>query len=113
MGRVVGIMALGFFIGLTISYIEEALRSAWLTVIWGRNETKTVSLGQKPIVFGSSREADIYLSKEPPVRATVQIENSRVVMYDKTTNQRRELQNGNQVDLGKVSFVVNTKKGIQ
>jgi hypothetical protein len=106
-------MALGFFIGLTISYIEEALREAWLTIIWSKNETKTVSLGEKPIVFGSSRESDIYLSKEPPVRATVQIEYSRVIMYDKTTNQRRELQNGNQVDLGKVSFVVNTKRTIQ
>jgi len=110
MGRIVGIMALGFFIGLTISYIEEALREAWLTVIWGKNETKTISLGQRPIVFGSSREADIYLANEAPVKTTVQIENSRVVMYDKTTNQRRELQNGSQVNLGKVSFVVNTKK---
>jgi len=110
MGRIVGIMALGFFIGLTISYIEEALREAWLTVIWGKNETKTVSLGQRPIAFGSSSEADIYLAKDLPVRATVQIENSKVVMYDKATNQRRELQNGNQVDLGRVSFVVNTKK---
>jgi hypothetical protein len=112
MGRVVGVMTLGFFIGLTISYIEEALREAWLTVIWGKNETKTVSLGQKPVTFGSSREADIYLAKELPVRATVQIENSRIVMYDKANNQRRELQNGNQVDLGKVSFVVNTKRAI-
>jgi len=109
-GRVVGVMSLGFFIGLTISYIEEALREAWLTVIWGKNETKNISLGQQPIVFGSSKEADIYLSNEAPVKATVQIENSRVVMYDKTTNQRRELQNGNQVNLGKISFVVNTKK---
>jgi hypothetical protein len=109
-GRVVGVMALGFFIGLTISFIEEALREAWLTVIWGKNETKTISLGQRPIAFGSSSEADIYLAKDLPVRATVQIENSKVVMYDKTTNQRRELQNGSQVDLGRVSFVVNTKK---
>ena len=110
MGRIVGVMALGFFIGLTISYIEEALREAWLTVIWGRNETKTVSLGQRPITFGSSREADIFLANEAPVKAAVQIENAKVIMYDKTTNQRRELQNGSQVNLGRVSFVVNTKK---
>jgi Ca-activated chloride channel family protein len=77
------------------------MREAWITVIWGPKETRTIALGQKPIVFGSSREADIYLTKEPPVRATVQIENSRVVMYDKTNNQRRELQNGNQVDLAR------------
>jgi putative ubiquitin-RnfH superfamily antitoxin RatB of RatAB toxin-antitoxin module len=111
MGRTIGIMALGFFIGLTISYIEEALREAWLTVIWGKNETKTVSLGQKPITFGSSSEADIYLSGDMSVKTTVQIENSKIVMYDKSTNQRRELQNGDRIDLGRVSFVVNTKKG--
>jgi len=111
-GRFIGLAILGFVIGLTISIIEEALREAWLTVIWGKNETRTISLGDKPIVFGSSPNADIYLSKEtePPVRATVQIENSKVVMYDKKNNQRRELQNGEQVDFGKVSFVVNTKK---
>jgi len=109
-GRIAGFMVLGFFIGLTISYIEEALREAWLTVIWGKNETKNVSLGQRPITFGSSREADIFLANEAPVKAAVQIENSKVVMYDKTTNQRRELQNGTQVNLGRVNFVVNTKK---
>jgi len=109
-GRIVGIIALGFFIGLTISCIEETLRKEWLTVIGGKNERKTISLGQKPLVFGSSPEADIYLSNEPPVRATVLIENSSIVTYDKTTNQRRELRNGDRVDLGKVSFVVNTTK---
>lgn len=110
MGRIIGIIALGFFIGLTISYIEEALRTAWLTVIWGKNETKTVSLGQNPILFGSSSEANIYLSNDMPVRLSVQIEGTKVVMYDKTVNQRRVLQNGDRVDLGKISFVVNTKK---
>ena len=110
MGSILGVMALGFFIGLTISFIEEALREAWLTVIWGPKETRTIALGQKPIVFGSSSQADIYLSKEAPVKASVQIENAKVVMYDKTTNQRRELKNGDRVDLGKISFVVNTKK---
>jgi len=110
MGSILGVMALGFFIGLTISFIEEALRDAWLTVIWGKNETKTVTLGKKPIIFGSSREADIYLSNEPFVRATVQIENSRIVMYDKLANQRNELHNGDRVVLGKVSFVANIKR---
>jgi len=111
-GRILGVMILGLFIGLTISIIEEALRQAWLTIIYGKNEKTTVSLGEKPIVFGSSSEADIYLPKatEPPVRATVQIESSSVVMYDKKTNQRKVLKNKEQVDLGKVSFVVNTKK---
>jgi hypothetical protein len=112
LGRITGIMILGFFIGLTISIIEEALREAWLTIIWGKNETTTVSLGQKPILFGSSKEADIYLptNTELSIRAAVQIENSKVVMYDKVTNQRSELQDGSQIDLGRVHFIVNTRK---
>jgi len=111
-GRFVGLAILGFFIGFTISIIEEALREAWLTVIWAKNESRTISLGNKPIVFNSSPGADIYISKDtvPSVNITVQIENSKVVMYDKQNNQRRELQNGERIDFVKVSFVVNVKK---
>jgi len=111
-GRFIGLAILGFFIGFTISIIEEALREAWLTVIWAKNETRTISLGNKPIIFNSSTGADIYISRDtvPPVNITVQIENSKVVMYDKQNNQRRELQNGERIDFGKVSFVVNVKK---
>jgi hypothetical protein len=111
-GRFIGLAILGFFIGFTISIIEEVLREAWLTVIWIKNETRTISLGNKPIIFNSSAGADIYISKDtvPPVNITVQIENYKVVMYDKQNNQRRELQNGERIDFGKVSFVVNVKK---
>lgn len=111
-GRFIGLAILGFVIGFTISIIEEALREAWLTVIWGKNETRTISLGDKPIVFSSSPGADIYISKDtvPLVMVTVQVENSKVVMYDKNNNQLRELQNGERIDFGKVSFVVNVKK---
>jgi len=111
-GVILGDVVLSLFIGLSVSIIEEALREAWITVIWGKNETRSISLGEKPIVFGSSSTADVYLSKEnnPSVRATIQIENSKVVMYDKMNNQRKELQNGERVDFGKISFIVYTKK---
>jgi len=110
-GVLVGDMILGFVVGLSVSVVEEVLRQAWLTIIWGKNETTTVSLGDKPVVFGSSPKADIYLPNEAePVRASVQIENSRVVMQDNKTNQRKVLRNGDRVDFGKVSFEVSTKK---
>jgi hypothetical protein len=106
---------LGAAIGFSISYIEEALREAWLTIIWGRNETTTVSLGEKPVTFGTSREADVYLphrrdeQSPPPVRAVFFIENGAVVMDDRLTGGRRQLAHGNRVDLGRVSVVVNIK----
>ncbi|MCL2793051.1 MAG: hypothetical protein FWD87_08155 [Spirochaetaceae bacterium] len=107
----IGDMILGLFVGLSVSVLEEALRKAWLTIIWGPKETRTIALGQKPIIFGSSSEADVYLSKdkEPSVRATVHIENSKVVMYDKKNKQQQVLQDGQQIDFEKVSFVVSIK----
>ncbi|MCL2608721.1 MAG: hypothetical protein FWD94_02305 [Treponema sp.] len=109
-GRFIGVTFLGMFIGLAISYIEEALRKAWITVIWGPKETRTIALGAEPIVFGSSPEAHVYLPKELPVRCTVALENSMIVMHDMGRNQRQVLQDGSRVDFGKISFTVNMSR---
>jgi hypothetical protein len=114
-GQILGIIILGASIGFSISFIEEALREAWLTVVWAQNETTTVSLGERPVSFGSSREADVYLPRRPsdpsapPVRAIFGIENGRVIMDDRLNGGRHELQNGTQVDLGRVRVIVHTK----
>jgi hypothetical protein len=108
---------LGCVIGQALSWVEEALREAWLTGIWGPKETATISLGTKPVVFGSSREADVYLSRRhgepeiPPVRAVVGIEGGRVILDDRANGTRRELRNGETADLGRVSIIANIKKG--
>jgi Ca-activated chloride channel family protein len=108
---------LGLVIGLAISWVEEALREAWLTVVWGPKETTTISLGAKSVVFGSSREADVYLPRRrgepeiPPVRAVVGIEGGRVILDDRSNGTRRELHNGETADFGRVSIIVNIKKG--
>jgi hypothetical protein len=115
LGSIIGIVVLGAAIGLAISWVEEALREAWLTVVWGPKETATVSLGTKPVVFGSTPEADVYLPhkrgdvKPLPIRAVVSIENGQVVLEDKVTNQRSVLQNGSEIMLDRLRVVVNTK----
>jgi hypothetical protein len=48
----------------------------------------------------------------PPIRAIVKIENGKVVMEDRLTNQRSELCGGDKIDLGRVSIVVHTKGGV-
>ena len=114
-GRVIGITILGCFIGLFISFIEEALREAWLTVIWGPKESATITLGAKPVVFGSSREASVFLPSRPgsapvpPVRAIVAIENGQVIFDDKQTGRRSVLQNGGEFALDRLRVVVHTK----
>jgi hypothetical protein len=115
LGRILGVTILGLFIGLAISIIEEALREAWITVVWGPKETTTISLGTKPVVFGSSREADVYLTQRrgqpeiPPVCAIVSIDGGRVILDDRTSGTRRELHNGETADLGRVSIIANIK----
>jgi Ca-activated chloride channel family protein len=111
-GRLVGVAILGLFIGFVISYIEEILREAWLTVVWGKNETTSVSLGNKPIILGSSPQADIYLPVEknyPPITAIINIENSKVIIDNRVNNQRTELRNGSKVTMGALEVIVNVK----
>lgn len=111
-GRLIGVAILGLFIGLMISYIEELLREAWLTVSWSKDEKVFISLGKKPIVIGSSSEADIYLPKEknyPPITAIIKIENSKVVIENKINKQQTELRNGSKINLGVIEIIVNTK----
>jgi hypothetical protein len=115
LGRLSEIM-LGLVIGLAISWVEEAFREAWLTIVWGPKETTTISLGAKSVVFGSSREADVYLSpgrgdvKPPPVRAVVSVENGRVVLDDKQTGRHSVLQNGSEITLDRLRVMVNIKQ---
>jgi hypothetical protein len=117
LARVIGVTILGLFIGSAIAFIEEALREAWLTVVWGPKETTTISLGAKSVVFGSSRGVDVYLPpghgdmKPLPVCAIVGIEGGRVVLDDRVNGTRRELRNGETADLGRVSIIANIKKG--
>jgi hypothetical protein len=110
-GRIFGIAVLGVFIGLTISIVEEILREAWVTVEWGRNEATNISLGKKPIVFGSSPEADVYLRQDkfPPTAVIVKIENSRVIVENKLTGQNIEQADGNAVNLGTMKIIIHIK----
>lgn len=112
-GRLLGVAIVGFFIGLMISYIEELLREAWLTVVWGKEEKTLITLGRKPIVLGSSSEADIYLPKEknyPPITAIIKLDKAKVIIENKINNQRTELRNGSKIGLGTIEVIVNTKK---
>jgi hypothetical protein len=114
-GSYIGVIVLGFAIGLAIPFIEEALREAWLTVIWEPKASVDLALGLKPIVFGSSPKADVFLPSLPgsasvsPVRAVAALENGHVVLDDKATGLRNVLQNGGEFTLDNLRIVVNTK----
>jgi Ca-activated chloride channel family protein len=110
--RVIGLALLGAAIGLTLSAVEEILREAWLTVIWGRNETSSVSLGQNPVVLGSASEADVHLprAKFPPVTAILTVENAQVMLDNRLNDQKIALPNGSKINIGRIAIVVHTRK---
>jgi Ca-activated chloride channel family protein len=111
-GRIFGTAVLGLFIGLTISIVEEILREAWITVVWARNETTNVSLGAKPLVLGSSPEADVYLRRDkfPPVAAIVKIENARVVVDNKLNGRSTEQTDGSEINLGTIKIIIHVRR---
>ena len=62
-GRLLGGVILGFFIGLMIALLEQLTRNASLLIHWNQTETTTLSLGDTPIILGTSHQAHIPLSK--------------------------------------------------
>ncbi|NBD33285.1 MAG: hypothetical protein GVY17_10035 [Cyanobacteria bacterium] len=121
MGRLLGISAIGFFIGVMIILVEAVFRSAWLVVKWSANEEKTLSLGSEPILLGCADHAHIYLRQDQgyaPVTAKVYMEKNKVLMqYDSKYGEEKgmkklthELQNGDKRKLGSVSLEVKSTK---
>lgn len=120
-GRLLGLAAIGFFIGLMIVLVEAVFRKAWLLVQWTPTEQKTISLGTRPVVLGSSDEADIYLRKDqgyPPITAKIYIEGKKIIMqFDEEMQKlksmkilKHELANGERRKLGDVLFEVKTSQ---
>lgn len=117
-GRLLGVTAIGFFIGIMIVLLESVLRRAWLIVHWSEREKIMLPLGAEPVVLGSSREARICLDKTdfPPITAKIYLENKQVVMqFDEAMRQqksmkilRHELTNGDRRKFGKITIEVQT-----
>lgn len=117
-GRIFGLAAIGFFIGLMIVLIEAVFREAWLIVHYGENEQKTVSLGSQPVILGSSNKAHIYLPKSQgytPVTAQILLENKQIfIKFDAEYGQKmkqltQELKNGDKRKLGNIAIEIKTQ----
>jgi Ca-activated chloride channel family protein len=121
MGRLLGISAIGFFIGVMIILVEAAFRQAWLVVKWSANEQKTLSLGSDPILLGCADKAHIYLRQDQgyaPITAKVYVDKNKIFMqYESEYGEKKgmkklthELENGDKRKLGSVSLEVKTAK---
>ncbi|AFZ50010.1 hypothetical protein [Dactylococcopsis salina] len=120
-GRLLGISAIGFLIGLMIILVEAAFREAWLVVKWSANEQKTLSLGSEPILLGCADNAHIYLRQDQgytPITAKVYLDQNQIFMqYNSDYGEKKgmkklihKLQNGDKRKLGSVSLEVKRTK---
>ena len=120
-GRLLGISAIGFLIGLMIILVEAAFREAWLVVKWSANEQKTLSLGSEPILLGCADNAHIYLRQDQgytPITAKVYLDKNQIFMqYNSDYGEKKgmkklihKLQNGDKRKLGSVSLEVKRTK---
>jgi hypothetical protein len=79
--RLLGAMALGFFIGLMIAIFEKITTDKQLIINWGPKDTSYVSLGSSKVLLASHLDADVFLpkSKNPEGHSySIYLENQRV-----------------------------------
>jgi Ca-activated chloride channel family protein len=118
-GRLVGAILIGFFIGLMVALIEQLSRNAWLVVRWTPKENTQISLGKDPITLGCADSDHLYLRQDQgyiPHTAKIFTEDSKVVMeYNPEYGEmkgmkklRHELKDGDKRKLGGITLEVKT-----
>lgn len=98
----VGTATTGAAIGVAIALAETAFRQAWLEVTitpkglsLEKARTVTVTLGDKPVVFGCAADADVKLAEMAGAKvhfAKVSLSGGRVTLLDMTTEKARGLE---------------------
>lgn len=117
----VGVATTGAAIGLAIALAESAFRSAWLEVTirpkgvsLEKERTLTVTLGERPVIFGCSGDSDVRLSEMPGAKAhfaKVSLSGGRVTLHDLVTERSRPLSVNEVFDLSNARIVVRAKAG--
>lgn len=117
-GRALGTAILGFVIGLMIAWAERLGREAWIVAHWTASERKPFSLGAKPVIIGSSGDADICLNQSyPPKVAEVYLKAGQIVLkYDESmrghgiTVLEKRLKDKEIQEIGDIKIEVKTSK---
>ena len=115
LARLLGASILGAAIGLMIAWVEKLAREACLIVHWSPKEQTIINLGERPVVLGSSNEAELYLPKEkgfPAISALVTFREGKIHMENRMTNTNHELKSGNKLQLGDLLVEVRTDSNV-
>ncbi|MBC1239862.1 VWA domain-containing protein [Nostoc sp. 2RC] len=114
-GRLSGAAILGFFIGLMIAWVEQEQlnQEPYLLVHWTPTEKTSLLLGAKPVVIGSSVDAQIPLNASEgftPITAKIYQEGANIVMqfdnkYAASKNMKKTIQELNVGDTRKLGNI--------
>jgi CDP-diglyceride synthetase len=127
-GGAVGLIILGACIGSLIALAEGILRPAWLKVVYGRLEGRTLTLAKQKNVLGKSDGCDIVIPGDPQVanrHAEIRQEGRQFVLaalahdvptlietpQGKQPVTEHILQSGARIQLGKTRMIFQIKEG--
>ncbi len=114
LGRVLGAMLVGLFIGIMVALAELASRRYWLEVAFGEREIRTVTLGAASVTLGGAeRQVGVYVPNAPPQALAYRVERNRVLCEDFTTGKTTEAAPGEQRTLANARVKVCTASEAQ
>jgi Ca-activated chloride channel family protein len=102
LSRLLGAMALGFFIGLMIAIFENMSTIKQIMINWGPKDTSYVSLGTNKILLASHLDADVFLpkSKNPEGHSySIYLEGKQVYCENLDTYEIFEISNEKPLNL--------------
>lgn len=117
-----GTATTGAAIGVAIALAETAFRHAWLEVTvkpkgltLEKERTLTVTLGDKPVLFGCAGDADVKLAEMAGAKAhfaKVSLSGGKVTLLDMTTEKTREIAVDEGFDVSNARVVVRNKMAV-
>lgn len=114
-----GTATTGAAIGVAIALAETAFRQAWLEVTikpkgltLEKERTLTVTLGDKPVLFGCAGDADVKLAEMAGAKAhfaKVSLSGGKVTLLDMTNEKTRDIAVDEGFDVSNAHVVVRSK----
>lgn len=122
--RLIGFTCIGAAVGFFVSLVDEALKSAWVKILVGRNEGREVVIDKPAATVGRDELADVPVFGDPSVsrhHATIYQQERHYLIQDQgapagtvVNGQRvsqQYLQDGDEIQVGSVRMMFFEKAG--
>jgi len=109
-GRMIGVGILGAALGLCLVIVEEMSRVAYVEVHWTPDEVSLFTLGSTPIFIGAG-DSTIMVPTVPPHAMSLVIEGGEIIGIDHTKGKKKQLVDGNHIQIGKIDMIIRTGMG--